>query len=285
MVKSDRISPRSQEKQIYFAAVGDVHGDIYTMLGLLHSWEQKQQKALSFVLQVGDFEPHRHADDLLTMDAPTKYKQLGDFPDFYSGKADFPYPLYFIGGNHEPYGFLDNFPHGREIAPNFNYLGRVNSIEVAGLKIVGVSGIYKPDLFAGKSRPTLEEINDRPNKEYIGFIESEIERALNYNCADILLLHDWVSDIISPEALALFQQRYSNARYEQIGNEYARLLVETLQPQLVLCGHMHFKYRYSLPLSLEITSNICCLANVKQGKNAIAVFCLTPQKQIIEIPN
>jgi lariat debranching enzyme len=111
MIQSDRL----EENPIYFAAIGDVHGDIYSMLGLLDSWEQKQQKSLSFVLQVGDFEPHRHEEDLLTMDAPTKYKQLGDFPDFYRGKVKFPYPLYFIGGNYEPYGFLDYFPQGRQI--------------------------------------------------------------------------------------------------------------------------------------------------------------------------
>ncbi len=88
---------------IYFAAIGDVHGDIYTMLGLLQNWETKHQKKLSFVLQVGDFEPHRDLSDLGTIDTPTKYKKLGDFADFYHNKAEFPYPIYFIGGNHESY--------------------------------------------------------------------------------------------------------------------------------------------------------------------------------------
>ncbi|GAB4543033.1 MAG: hypothetical protein Tsb0014_36270 [Pleurocapsa sp.] len=275
-----------KQDKIYFAAVGDVHGDMYTMytmLGLLQSWEKKHQQSLSFVLQVGDFEPHRDSEDLMTMDAPTKYKKLGDFPNFYGGKAKFPYPLWFIGGNHEPYGFLDCFPQGQEIAPNFNYFGRVNLIELAGLKVVGVSGIYKPDLFSLKSRPAVAEISSRPNKEYIGFLESEITQALDYDRADILLLHDWVAEIISPEALTLFQQRYSNARYQEIGNEYARLLVEALQPQLVLCGHLHFSYRYTLPLSSEITTDICCLANVRQGFKSLAVFEITPQREIIEV--
>ena len=268
--------------ELYFAAVGDVHGHIYTMMGLLQSWERKNQKSLAFVLQVGDFEAHRHEDDLLTMDAPTKYKTLGDFQDFYTGKAKFPYPLYFIGGNHESYGFLDKFPNGKEIAPNFNYIGRVNRIELAGLKVVGVSGIYKPELFEQKSRPSFSGIKNYSNKKYIAFTQTEIGQAMDYDCTDILLLHDWATDIISPEALKLFQQRYSNARYQEIGNEYARLLIEALEPKLVLCGHLHFAHRCALSLSSR-ASNICCLANVQQGKESIAVFRLTPELDIMEV--
>ena len=50
------------DSDIYFAAVGDVHGHIYKMWSLLKRWEEKHHKRLSFVLQVGDFEPHRKCD-------------------------------------------------------------------------------------------------------------------------------------------------------------------------------------------------------------------------------
>ena len=271
------------EQDLYFAAVGDVHGNIYTMLGLLQSWEKKHGKSLSFVFQVGDFEAHRHQEDLLTMDAPTKYKKLGDFASFYTGKAKFPYPLYFIGGNHESYGFLDLFPKGKEIAPNFNYIGRVNSIELAGLKVVGISGIYKPKIFSLAKRASVTDFDKRSNKEYISFIESEVEQAIDYGNADILLLHDWASDIVSAETLELLQQRYSNARYQSVGNEYARLLIEALQPKLVLCGHLHLKYRHVLSLQEQTLTHICCLANVQSGKDALAVFYLSSKLEIVEV--
>ena len=271
------------EQDLYFAAVGDVHGHIHTMLELLQNWEKKQGKSLSFVLQVGDFEAHRHEQDVQTMDAPAKYMKLGDFADFYTGKAKFPYPLYFIGGNHESYGFLDHFPQGKEIAPNFNYLGRVNQLELGGLKIVGVSGIYKPNLFGLSQRASVAAIEHNDNKEYIGFLESEIEQAMNYDRADILLLHDWARGIISAEELESFQQRYPNLNYQSIGNEYARLLVDTLQPKLVLFGHLHFKHRHTLMFSNQAISKICCLANVKQGQDSVAVFRITPELEIIEV--
>lgn len=277
------MTQQNHHNDIYYAAVGDVHGYIYQMLGLLQSWEAKHQQKLNFVLQVGDFEPHRDREDLTIMDAPSKYKKLGDFAHFYRYKAHFPYPLYFIGGNHEPYGFLDNFPSGKEIAPNFNYLGRVNTINLFGLKIVGVSGIYKPDLFT--FRPSIDEIETNSNKKYISFTEAEIEQALNYQNTDILIMHEWATNIIKKEHLIKLQQRYSNIKYEQVGNEYALLLIEALQPKLVLFGHMHLKYHSSLQISSDVVSNICCLANVQKGKDALAVFKKTSQGKIIEVTN
>jgi lariat debranching enzyme len=108
---SDATNKKS-DFDIYFATVGDIHGQISKMLGLLEKWTKKYQQKLDFVLQVGDFEPHRHEADLVTMDAPTKYKKLGDFANFYRRQAYFHYPIYFIGGNHEPYSFLAVFPQG-----------------------------------------------------------------------------------------------------------------------------------------------------------------------------
>lgn len=275
----------SAKENIYFAAVGDVHGHIYAMLDLLKKWEYEHSQSLAFILQVGDFEPHRNPIDLTTMDAPSKHKKLGDFPDFYENKSQFPYPIWFIGGNHEPYGYLDLFPNGREIIPNCHYLGRVNLVEIAELKIVGLSGIYKEDIFEKKTRSSIKEIDFRSNSDYISFIESEIIQAMDYGQTDILLLHEWPSDIITPSHLKYFEQYYFSNKYEKIGNEYSRLLLETLSPQLVLCGHLHKKYRNKIFLPSGRLSNICCLANVNQGKESIAVFRLAPDKQIIEVTN
>ncbi len=271
-------------KDVYFAAVGDLHGQVYEMLSLLKEWKSKHCQSLAFILQVGDFEPHRDRVDLATMDAPSKYKKLGDFPDFYAGKSQFDCPIWFIGGNHEPYGFLDRIPQGAEIVPNCHYLGRVGSIELAGLKIVGISGIYREELFEQINRASVEEINYRSNSDYIGFIESEVDRVLDWGRADILLLHEWPTNIIAPRDREYFARYYFSQKYEKVGNEYARLLVEALRPKLVLCGHMHKSYRNWISLSGDRQSYICCLASVQQGSAAIAVFRITSEKQIIEVP-
>lgn len=40
------------------------------------------------------------------MSVPLKYRQMGDFKDFYEGKSLAPIPTIFIGGNHEASNFL-----------------------------------------------------------------------------------------------------------------------------------------------------------------------------------
>ena len=46
---------------------------------------------------------------------------------------------------------------------------------------------------------------------------------------------------------------------------------------------MHLKYRCVVATSVDKISNICCLANVRQGKEAIAIFKLTSEKEILEV--
>jgi len=270
-------SENRNTENIYFAAVGDVHGRFKRMVKLLNSWEREHCQSLEFVLQVGDFEPLRDIADMLTMDAPNKYKKLGDFAKFWQGKATFPYPIWFIGGNHEPYGFLDLTPDGAEIVPNCHYIGRVGCVELGGFKVVGVSAVYKEELF-GKPRPPVREINHRSCSNYTGFIAADIDRALDYGKTDILLLHEWPADAIAPEDREMFDPSWYHG-----GNEYAKILVEELQPKLVLCGHAHKRYRRSAFGNPEKPSYLCCLGKITQGKDAIAVFQATPDGQIIEV--
>ncbi|MGD1805215.1 metallophosphoesterase [Dapis sp. BLCC M126] len=269
-------------QDIFFAVVGDVHGYIYTMIDLLQQWENSSNQQLAFILQVGDFEPHRHEADLATMDAPTKYRKLADFPDFYEQRAIFPWPIWFIGGNHEPYGFLDQFNTGTEITHNCYYLGRVGSLVLAGLKVVGVSGIYQEEKFHF-DRPKVSQISSYSNKDYIIFTEAEIIQALGYKSTDILLLHDWPANIINPvDAEEFEQQCRSRCYYDLVGNEYAKMLVYELKPKLVVCSHLHKIYRNKISLTSGNLTDIFCLANVQSGADAIAIFHLSKTGKVTE---
>ena len=172
-----------------FAVVGDVHGDHWAMIRQLCGWGKARKKSLDFVLQVGDFEPHRDETDLVTMAAPAKYRDLGDFPAFARGDAQFPWPVYFIGGNHEPYGFLEILPDGGEVAPRCHYIGRAGLVEIGALRVAGLSGIFQPHLFNEK-RPDVAQFGSKSNKDWIGWNEGDIEELLTLGRADIFLLHE-----------------------------------------------------------------------------------------------
>ncbi len=91
----------------------------------------------------------------------------------------------------------------------------------------------------------------------------------------MLLLHEWPSGIVNP--------RHGGDCDREVGNEYARMFVESLAPRLVICGHLHERYRHRLYLGNNILTDICCLANVGQGKDAIAFFRLAPDGTILEV--
>lgn len=258
-------------QEVYFAAVGDVHGHMCKMVEMLKKWEASTNKKLAFILQVGDFEAHRDEIDLSTMAAPSKYRKIGDFPDFYQQKKFFPWPIYFIGGNHEPYGFLDLFPEGQEIIPNCYYLGRTGKLELSGLTILGLSGIYREDKFE-LLRPSVKDISKKSNKEYIYFDKQEVNKMLEFSSPNILLFHEWPANIVDNENHKEFETLRHALGYDDVGNEYARLITELLEPDLVICGHMHKKYRKEIKLESGKLVKICCLANVEQGFNSIAVF-------------
>jgi Icc-related predicted phosphoesterase len=257
--------------------VGDVHGDMHAMVRLLDQWEKQQGRALDFVLQVGDFEPHRHEQDLQSASIPPKYRSLGDFADFVAGRASFRRPVYFIGGNHEPYGFLETIPSGGEVAPDCHYLGRVARLKRDGLVIVGLTGIYKESAFSG--RPPLSAFGSAPKKAFTYFSEEDIERALAFGRADVLVLHDWPLGAITAEqrkAVRAPSSRGSAAG--NIGNPWARELVDRLRPRLVVAGHMHWRHRSRIGPSL-----FAAMGHIDTGRDALGVFTVREDGEIEEV--
>lgn len=272
----------TESNDTIFAAVGDVHGHHHEMVRLIEERESQTGKRIAFVLQVGDFEPHRNEPDLESMAAPAKYRVLGDFPDFYSGEFKFPWPVYFIGGNHEPYGFLDTATPGEAVAENCVYLGRAGAAQISGLKVVGLSGIFNVDKFSDP-RPRVSELKTRKKKDYTYFNEDDVDRIVNFGRADILMVHEWPADIIAETDRGLFEQQRRSMRYDSVGNEYARILIDLVSPRLVLCGHMHKKYRNQIHSRSGAAVDVCCLSNVQQGADSLAFFQIGEDGAIAEI--
>jgi lariat debranching enzyme len=74
---------------------------------------------------------------------PPKYRRLGSFPRYYSGEKEAPILTLFIGGNHEASQPLRELYYGGWAAPKIYYLGAVGVVRFGGLRIGGISGIYK----------------------------------------------------------------------------------------------------------------------------------------------
>ncbi|MCK6513993.1 metallophosphoesterase [Myxococcota bacterium] len=252
-----------------FAAVGDVHGEHRAMVRLVSGLARARGVEPAAVLQVGDFEPHRHEDDLASMAAPQKYRHVGDFPRFVRGEEAYPWPLYFIGGNHEPYAFLDETPDGAALIPGCHYLGRVGVTELEGLRVVGVSGIHHPERSRGP-RPPGSTFRTVSNKEFTYFTEDELERALALGPADVLMLHEWPAGLVTLDELSAATGRRFFG--EDVGNTPAQALVELLRPKLLLLGHMHVPLRRTLRWPDGGETQVIALSHVGAGRESVALI-------------
>jgi len=203
---------------------------------------------LAVILQVGDAEPQRTAEEAAQVIGPAKYRKLGDFEEVISGCIVVPAPLFFIAGNHEPYAALDangGWANGAgEWGPNVTYLGRSGVCETAGLRIGFLSGIYGESWFRrSESRQPIRR--QGRNAAHYSVQELAMLRAALGDGVDVLVTHDWPTGIAEV------------GHFGPVGDERIRALIEDFQPMLSIHGHMH------IPASAMIGgSKVECLAIV-----------------------
>lgn len=253
------------------ALVGDVHGEMHAMVANLRAWEEREGIGLDFVLQVGDFEPHRTLKDLAFMEGPRRHKHLGDFHDFIAGRSRFPWPVFFVGGNHEPHGFLEGFTRPTEIVPNCVYLGRTGWLMPGGLRLVGLSGIFASRAFRRQRPGTLDKTN---RKEFIYFnAQDDISRllAVPWTHTDVLLMHDWPAGVIDDIVLERVDRKY-RAVTEPAEKAWALPIADHLNPQIIACGHHHMRCTEKETLASGAAVQIMCLSDVPTDPQGSMVF-------------
>ena len=202
-----------------FLAIGDVHGQWDRVIDAISEATDILGHVPDLVLQVGDAEALRSEADLETVHVPNKYRSMGTFSALEPG--DLKSPVYFIGGNHEPYEMLDTAEQSGAVpipwGPNIFYLGRAGATELHGLNIAWLSGIQ---------RSTMLPARNTGKKERTYYLEAEVEltkrKGSMLGDIDIVITHDWPSGIRDGR-----------------GTDHIRSIAETLQPKLHVCGHIH----------------------------------------------
>ncbi|MFF5207579.1 metallophosphoesterase [Streptosporangium sp. NPDC000396] len=231
--------------------VGDIHGEFE----LLAEWSESVRQAhgpLDAILAVGDVEPNRDEAEAAGVHGPAKYRKVGDFPLVHEGLLDLGAPLYFIGGNHEPWPALDDAGPGRWSDGTY-FLGRSGVADVAGLRVAFLSGIHSPRVtdVPGTRRKTI--------KERTYYTAEELERvgraARRAGQIDILLTHDWPSGIAGPH------------RGSPVGRPELRALSERVRARWHFCGHMHRPHRAVIG-----PTEIVCLGHIRSGRDALALL-------------
>lgn len=168
------------------------HGQLDDIYESCKALERHAGKPIDLLICCGDFQAVRNEHDLRCMACPDKYKALGSFWEYYSGRKTAPYPTLFIGGNHEAMNFLRELYYGGWAAPNIYFLGYSGVVGFGGIRIGGVSGIFKSNDYL---RPHFELPPYSPSsiKSAYHVRSAEIIKlsALEGSKLDVFLSHDW----------------------------------------------------------------------------------------------
>jgi len=217
-----------------FGVFGDVHGRQELMYIAAEDWQERNGKKLDAILQVGDFETIRSERDLEHYYAPRKYHHISEISDYCKGLRKAPFFTAFIGGNHEAWGVLKSHHKGGFICPRVYYLGRSNVIDINGVRIGGLTGIFGRKYYKKEFSPNPSYDWKYYRKSEVAALEKKIEEK---GGIDILLIHDWVKPVSRIEVVEERNVTSAMKKSTLVSPTYP--LIERFQPQYVFMGHMH----------------------------------------------
>ncbi|XP_042863744.1 lariat debranching enzyme-like [Penaeus japonicus] len=231
---------------MHIAIEGCSHGELDTIYNSVSRLEQIHGFKVDLLLCCGDFQSVRNEQDLKCMACPIKYMDMRDFYKYYSGEKKAPVLTIFIGGNHEASNYLQEFPYGGWVAPNIYYLGYAGVVRFGGLRIGGLSGIYKgPDYLKGhyeKPPYTGESVR---SVYHVRNLEVFRLKQLSGE-SDIFMSHDWPRGIYhhgDKEKLLKWKQHFrSEVKNNTLGSRPAEELLKKIRPKYWFSGHLHVKF-------------------------------------------
>lgn len=227
---------------------GCLHGELDAVYESIQRMERHTGK-VDLLICCGDFQTIRDDTDLRLLACPQKYRQMGDFHKYYRGEKVAPILTIFIGGNHEAPNFLKDLYYGGWAAKNIYYLGHSGCVQVGGLRIAGVSGIFNPrDYTRGHFEAT--PYNEGTMRSAYHMREFEIKKLAQLTGkVDIMVCHDWprrISEHGDIEEVLRKKDKNGQLRHELAGNTFGNPgtygLIEHLKPDYCFAGHMHIKF-------------------------------------------
>ncbi|ODQ52076.1 DBR1-domain-containing protein [Saitoella complicata NRRL Y-17804] len=225
---------------------GCCHGELDAIYGSLAAMEKQRGVEVDLLLIGGDFQAIRNRDDLNCLAVPPKYRRLGDFADYYEGRKTAPVLTIFIGGNHEASNFSWELYHGGWVAPNIYYLGAAGVVNVNGLRIGGLSGIYNSANYTKGHFETVPYDSSTIRSAY-HVRQYDVYKLFNLRePIDVMLSHDWPRGIYHHGNTHSLLQRKPFFRREvqsnTLGSPAAENLLKKLKPAYWFSAHLHVKF-------------------------------------------
>ncbi|XP_053951766.1 lariat debranching enzyme [Anastrepha ludens] len=228
------------------AVEGCAHGELEKIYETIQSIENEEGVKVDLLLCCGDFQATRNLEDLQTMAVPQKYLDMCSFYKYYSGELVAPILTLFIGGNHEASNHLQELPYGGWVAPNIYYLGYAGVVKVNGIRIAGLSGIYKGhDYLRGRYEFAPYTDTTRTSVYHVRQLEVFRLKQLS-DSIDIFMSHDWPRGVYNygnKSQLARFKPHFRDEMDKgQLGSRPCEDLLKLLKPKYWFAAHLHCKF-------------------------------------------
>ena len=235
-----------ESENINIAVQGCCHGELEAIYQTVSHIQNLKGKKIDLLICCGDFQAVRDQADLESMAVPPKYRQMGVFHQYYNGIKTAPVLTLFIGGNHEASRHLWELPFGGWVAPNMYYLGYAGVVQFGGLRIGGISGIYKDhDYYKGHfEMPPFNESTKRSIYHTRSYEVFKLQTLKSH--IDIFISHDWPKNIYNhgnvEELLAKKSFFKNEIEQKTLGSPACNELLKALQPSYWFSAHLHVKF-------------------------------------------
>lgn len=228
------------------AIEGCAHGELDSIYASLALTEQQCGAKVDLLLICGDFQAVRNAADLSGMACPAKYRAMQSFYKYYSGELVAPCLTIFVGGNHEASSHLCSLPYGGWVAPNIFFLGNAGVVNVGGIRIGGLSGIYNQRHYH-LGHYEMPPFSEDDMRSIYHIRELDVMRLMQLRRPmDIFLSHDWPQHIARHGDLKQLLRRKAFLQHEiddgSLGSPPAMALLQQLKPRYWFSAHLHVKY-------------------------------------------
>ncbi|KAG0570744.1 hypothetical protein KC19_6G184600 [Ceratodon purpureus] len=233
------------------AVEGCAHGDLDNIYATLQHLEHTENVKIDLLICCGDFQALRNEEDFESLSCPAKFRSMGSFWKYYSGVERAPYPTLFVGGNHEASNYLWELYYGGFVAPNIYFLGFAGVVKFGGVRIGGLSGIFKQGDYR-KGHFERVPYNDSDIRSVYHVREYDVKKLLQLEGAiDVFVSHDW------PEGVTQYgdvQQLLRHKRHfeqeieeNRLGSNAGKELLHKLKPDYWFAAHLHTKFAAVVP--------------------------------------
>ncbi|XP_035994728.1 lariat debranching enzyme isoform X2 [Fundulus heteroclitus] len=228
------------------AVEGCCHGELDKIYETIEYLEKKEAVKVDLLLCCGDFQAVRNEGDMKCMAVPAKYRTMQTFYKYYSGEKKAPVLTIFIGGNHEASNHLQELPYGGWVAPNIYYLGYAGVVRYKGIRIGGLSGIFKSHDYR-KGHHEFPPYNPETLRSVYHIRNIEVFKLRQIQMPiDIFMSHDWPQGIYHYGNTGDLLRKKKFLRQEvetnTLGSPAAKELLAHLQPSYWFSAHLHVKF-------------------------------------------